>query len=113
MLEKNIDKISWDRLSTNPNAIDLLKKYPQFINWDLLTINENASDIIQDNIDKINWYWISENPVIFEIDYYTLNTYIEPYKEELMQKIFHPNKVWYFLEKYKYDIGDDEYIDDF
>ena len=39
-IEENIDKIVWNYLSGNPNAIELLEKNP----------------------DKIDWYWLSENP---------------------------------------------------
>ena len=60
-------------------------------------------------------YWmlnnLEYNPEIFEIDYLTLQQRIEPFKEELIQKCFHPNKLFYYLEIYNYDIGDDEYLD--
>ena len=34
----------------------------------------------------------------------------EPFKEELMQKCFHPVRLVHYLEKYNYDINGDEYI---
>ncbi len=43
----DIDKLNWNSLSENPNAIELLKK----------------------NQDKINWVYLSENPNIFTYDY--------------------------------------------
>ena len=76
-------------------------------------MNENVSELINENLDKINWYWISESPVIFEIDYDTLYKYIEPYKEELIQNVYHPKKLWYYLDNYNYDIGSDEYNADY
>ena len=53
----------------------------------------------------------SSNPSIFEIDYQTLQQRIEPFKEELIQKCFHPERLVRYLEVYNYDIGDDEYQD--
>ena len=44
---------------------------------------------------------------IFEIDYQKLETRIETFKEELIQKCFHPRRLLYYLETYNYDIGDD------
>lgn len=40
LFQNNIDKIDWCLLSTNPNAVDLLKK----------------------NYRKIKWVWLSRNP---------------------------------------------------
>jgi hypothetical protein len=47
-----LEKLDWDGLSSNPDAIHLLDKNP----------------------DKIDWYWLSMNPGIFEEDYQTLST---------------------------------------
>ena len=38
----DINKISWDLLSSNPNAIDLLERNQDKINWDYLSLNQNA-----------------------------------------------------------------------
>ena len=54
-------------------------------------------------------FW-GNNAPIFEIDYTALNKRIDPFKEELMQKCFHPKRLVYYLEKFNYDIGNDEYI---
>ena len=53
-------------LSTNPNAIDLLKNNKDKINWKLLSTNPNAIDLLKNNKDKINWKLLAENPSIFE-----------------------------------------------
>lgn len=50
-----------------------------------------------------------KNPAIFEIDYKALRQKIDPIKEELMQRCFHPRRLMYYLETYGYDIGDDSY----
>ena len=42
----DINKVDWEFLSENPNAIPLLEKYP----------------------DNICWFWISQNQSIFEIE---------------------------------------------
>jgi hypothetical protein len=47
-IEENYDKIDWDNLSSNPNAIHLLEENPH----------------------KIDWFKVSSNPSIFEEIYY-------------------------------------------
>jgi hypothetical protein len=42
-------------LSSNPNAIDLLKLNIELIYWNDLAQNPNAMSLIEDNIDKIDW----------------------------------------------------------
>ena len=63
-----MDKIDWEFLSENPNAIHLLEKNMDKIDWEYLSKNPNAIYLLQQNIDKINWYNFSKNPNIFEID---------------------------------------------
>ena len=133
-----LDKIDWDQLSFNPNATSLLEQNPDKIDWDYLSLNSKAIHLLEQNQDKINWTWLSENPgaihlleqslldpnqdeiylngllpnpAIFEIDYHVLKKRIEPFKEELIQKCFHPTRLVRYLETYNYDIGDDEYQD--
>ena len=53
--------LNWDYISSNENAIDIIKKYPHKINWDQLSLNENAIEILTQNPDKINWYFFSLN----------------------------------------------------
>jgi len=70
------DKIDWDYLSSNSNAIDLLKKNQDKINWDYLSENPNAIDLLKNRIkyeksltdaqfnqleNKINWQSLSKN----------------------------------------------------
>ena len=54
---------------------------------------------------------LSDNPSIFQVDYKCFAQIIEPFKEELMQKCFHPDRLFRYLETYNYDIGEDEYQD--
>ena len=62
LLEQNQDKINWNSLSSNPNAIHLLEQNPDKINWNSLSSNPNAIHLLEQNPDKINWNSLSENP---------------------------------------------------
>ena len=66
----NSGKISFNKLSRNPNAIDLLKKYPEHINYDELSrnINPDAIELLQKNLSKINWSNLSLNSSISAIE---------------------------------------------
>jgi len=72
-----LDKLNWNYLSKNPNAIDLLEKQieiekhlskeeydrlPSKINWSSLCSNPNAIDLLDANQDKIDWSVLSYNP---------------------------------------------------
>ena len=100
------DKLKWDYLSFNPNAIHMLEANPMKINWRYLSLNSNAIHMLEANPEKINWYnlsknpnamhmlkmvlqhdpdkplavinwkWLSENPSIFEIDTKQTQIYI-------------------------------------
>ena len=78
----NKDKIDWNRLSENPNAIELLSKFEDKINWSMLSIlnknldkinwamlseNLNAIELLSKNLDKINWTSLSSNPNAIEL----------------------------------------------
>jgi hypothetical protein len=39
-----MDKIYWVGLSLNPNAIEILKEHPDRIDWNMLSHNKNAVD---------------------------------------------------------------------
>jgi len=126
----DVTKINWSWLSGNPNAIELLKENPEKIHWAELSSNQNANELLKENLDKIycvelsqnqnaiellkenpdkiHWYYLSFNPSIFTYDYSKM---IErPFVEELMAKLYHPDKLEYYLDKYNYDIGEDDYL---
>jgi hypothetical protein len=67
------EKIHWDELSKNPNAIELIKSNLNLINWVYLSKNPCAYDILMENKDKIDWYYFSENPSKEVIDYLEKN----------------------------------------
>ena len=65
----DIEKLDWDLLSRNKNAIDLLRKYPDKINWTMLSGNPNAFELLIENPEKINWdYFASnQNPLVIPV----------------------------------------------
>ena len=67
VFEKNLDKLDWNNLSLNPNAIDLLEKNLDKINWLFLSKNLNAIHFLEKNLDKIYWdfYHQIQMPLIY------------------------------------------------
>ena len=63
----DINKIDWNGLSFNPNAIKLLKKNQDKINWEYLSLNPNAIELLKENLNKINWSSLSRNPNAIEL----------------------------------------------
>ena len=57
----DINKINWECLTSNPNAINLLKQNKDKIDWNGMSSNQNAIDFLEKNMDKINWYALSKN----------------------------------------------------
>ena len=49
----NIDKLNWENLSLNINAIELLKDNSHKIDWGVLSSNINAIDLLKDNLEKL------------------------------------------------------------
>jgi len=62
LLEKNMDKIDWDLLLMNPNAIHLLEQNIDKIDWDRLSANPNAIHLLEQNMNKIYWWYLLQNP---------------------------------------------------
>ena len=63
-IEQNPDKIVWQGLSSNPNAIHLLEANQDEIeiNWTLLSQNPNAIPLLEANQNRIDWVILSSNP---------------------------------------------------
>jgi hypothetical protein len=74
-----LDKIRWNQLSINPNAIDLLRekiteesemdeddleklKESEKIDWEFLSANPAAIELLKENPKKIVWWQLSANP---------------------------------------------------
>ena len=49
------EKINWAFLSFNPNAIDLLEKYPDKIDWWNLSTNTKAIHVLEKYQKKIDY----------------------------------------------------------
>ena len=105
LLKENQNKIDWDNLSLNSNAISLLKENKDKIDWFNLSLNPNAIELLKENQDKIHWSNFSRNPNIFTYDYKLMkeNMKNSGIVEELMSVIFHPKNMnkwidWGFTE---------------
>ena len=100
ILEKNLDKINWDCLSENPNAIHLIEQNPhkEGIDWRWLSTQPYTMDLLKKNIGKIDWHYLSENPAIFTYDYDAMCKANLDFKEELIQRAWHPSRVAGWLE---------------
>ena len=140
ILEKNLDKVNWDFLSSNENAISILEKNLDKINWsyisgnkkfiqdkrfnieqhldDLdweeLSYNINAMPLLEKNIDKIDWDMLLYNPSLFDIDYIKMSKMrTNIIYQELISVVFHPDKVDRMLEYHESNGGsveDFEYV---
>jgi hypothetical protein len=62
-----MDKVLWDPLSINPNAIHLLEANQDKINWIMISGNPNAIHLLETNQDKFNPKWLTLNPRIASI----------------------------------------------
>ena len=60
--EKLLEKLDWQELSDNPNAIPILEKHLDKVYWKWFSGNPNAVSILENNLDKVDWFWLSENP---------------------------------------------------
>ena len=98
--------VCWDNLSENPAAISLLKKNINRINWEHLVKNPNAVQIYEDYPEKM-WDYLchtdyenfSVTTPIFELDYDTIEKRCNIYKEELMQVALHPSRIEQYLQQ--------------
>jgi ribosomal protein L24E len=98
LLEKNPDKISWFWLSRNPNAIHLLEKNPEKISWDHLSVNPNAIHLLEKNPKNIDWVCLSRNPSIFVLDYQVIKENKRVLNEEIIQYFYHPKRMSKWIE---------------
>ena len=91
-----IEKLDWDALSRNPNAIHILENNLDKVHWHWLSTNPNAIHILEKNLDKVDWRMLSYNPNIFEYDYKEIkNTLYDSngFVEKLMTNRFHPSNM--------------------
>jgi hypothetical protein len=134
-LEKNLDKVDWGMLSTNPNAVYILEQNLDRINWNLLSANPNAIHILERNMDKINWHWLTENPnaihilernmdkidyssiyfnpnaepLLFNLDYEKMRNIFVPFAKEIVEYVFHPSRISRMANQFGIEVVD--YLD--
>jgi hypothetical protein len=91
----NSGKLSYYKLSSNSNAIDFLKKHPEYINYDELCFNQNpeAEELMRSRLDKLNWYNLSYNPSKTAIHLLTENERNVNWKKLSLNR-----NILYFLE---------------
>ena len=115
ILEQNLDKINWFNLSSNPNAIHLLEQNLDKIQWSKLSSNLNAVHILENNLDKVNWEQLSGNPnathLLFSLDYEKMKEKNKVFFENLVQKVFNPERILKLCSIY--DIEFIDYMDFF
>jgi hypothetical protein len=99
LLRANPEKINWNLLSMNHNAIELLQDNPEKINWDNLSANPNAIDMLLLHPEKINWKWLSENPAIFELDYQKMKEFKSKINQAIIAEAWHPKRVKKWIEQ--------------
>ena len=63
----NKNAIDWNRLSKNTSAIKLLTANKNKINWEHLSSNKNAIKLLNENQDKIDWVQLSSNENAMEL----------------------------------------------
>ena len=95
------EKLDWEVLSFNPNAIPLLEKNPDKIDNFFISKNPNAIPWLEKNQDKVEWNMISTNPSIFEpvYNYEKMKERMSStIAEELMRKTWHPSRIEKWLD---------------
>ena len=97
----------WHLLSERPVAVPLLEKYPEYIFWNRLSRNPAAIHLLERHPEKIHWKQLSLNPValhlLFQLDHETMSQANEPFKEELLEYVFDPERLMRFSAQYNVD----------
>lgn len=57
-----LQRLSWQQLSANPRAIQLLQQYPERIDWHMLSINPEAIPMLIEQRENIVWHQFAGNP---------------------------------------------------
>ena len=60
-------------------------------------------------MSKLITYMYENNRGIYKINYKYLSDRMNIHTEDIMKKVYKPERVQYYLDKYAYDIGLDEY----
>ena len=90
------------------NIIDTNK-----VKWDYLSANPNAIPILEQNLDKMEWVSLSENPnalhLLFSLDHKKMLENMKDFCEELVRAVFNPLRVQRMAELYELDMA--EYLE--
>ncbi len=77
------------------------------IDWDRLSENPNAIHILQNNLDNVDFRNLSYNPnathLFFKYDYQTMMQNNKDFCEELVQKVFNPNRLLSLCKSFNMD----------
>jgi hypothetical protein len=120
ILEKNVDKINWMRLSANPNAIRIFEQHPDKVEWWMFPREQNNTPISKSHFDEISRWEFTDSPHIIEFlnavspyDYDAIKKHCNVMinQEELAMKVYHPRHVIRHLDDYNYNLCEDEYYD--
>ena len=63
------------------------------VNWNILSGEPNAIFILEKNVDKINWRYLSRNLSIFQNDYDTMRENGKIIAEEIAKIVWHPSRM--------------------
>ncbi len=85
LFKKNNPKVIWESLSGNPNAIHLLRTNLHKVYCDMLSKNPNAIDLL------------------FKYDYQTMKQNNKDFCEELVKKVFNPERLLSVCKSYNID----------
>jgi hypothetical protein len=105
------NRIDWDYLSYNPNAIPILEKNLDKVVWYYLLRNPNAIHLLEKNLDKVDWYILSGNPnaihLFARLDTDLMRNNCRPFAEDLAKYVCQPLRLKnlsssYGLEIYEY-----------
>ena len=88
-----LEKLDWNYLSSNPNAIDLLKENPTKIFWTFLSANPApyAIELLKENQKRIDWFYLSGNSDDKAIE--LLREYIENIEWDQLSRNPNPNAI--------------------
>ena len=86
-----LEKLDWKMLSSNPNAVEILKANPDKIDFSYLSANPSqyAIELLKANPQKIDWLYLSLNPSQYAIELLKAN----PQKIEWESLSGNPNAI--------------------
>ena len=105
LLQKNLDKIQFygsSELCKNPSAISIIEQIIEQrldrltdVDWMILSSNPEAIPILEKNLDKVRWFSVCRNPnaipLIVKLDYELMRINNQPFFQELVAFVCHPN----------------------